>query len=849
MAVFTAIGAAIFGAGTFGALATAAALQVAAGIAVSLIGQSLAGNKSSSTGGIQGELQSSGDLPRSVIFGYTATAGSLVYANTWGTSGGTPNAYFTQVICLADYPIASLEQVWVNGELCSLGDTPHASYGYPVLEYRKGGKDYLWIKFYDGTQTVADSFLTATFSSTERPYTSSRVGKGCPYVVATSLIEESLYSNGFPSFKFAVNGAKLYDITKDTTAGGSGSHRWNNPATWGGDGDFLPAVQIYNIARGIYLNGDWLYGVQGPPGARLPAERWIEQVDKCRALIAGPDGNEATYRSGGEIQVSVAVNTTIEGLLTACQGRISEVGGTYTLNVGAPGDAVFTFTDGDIISTEEQSFTPFYGLSDTVNGISASYPSPAQGWNSKVAPPLLRSDLEQLDGNRRLMADVALNFVPYDGQVQRLMKSALEEARRARRHTFVLPPEAFVLEPNDVVEWTSTRNGYSSKMFRVDGVSDKANLDVMVDITEVDPADYDWNQETDYTAVPDGPVVRVRPAAQVMTGWSAIPAQMVDPDGNGWLPTIQVSYAGELHDIRAVRIQVREGWDDKRLIFDGEITYDITVVSPSVIINASFLQNRGYEARGIYLPFSGRETLWSNQDEDGTDSAWLAVTTPNVAPVPPGSINNTALNQYLKDAIDFVVGTGEGSARSLEERILDELDRVSGGVTENTMASDRDRKAISATVGAVQAAIVQEATTRATADTALSQSILDVAAQAASGLAEGLFTVRAESAPSGVLVRLALLGRITTLVDYVETGILIDLVSDGSGGFQSKILLKADSIYFTDGDVSTIPMVFEDGVLKLNVANIGTVTAGLLQNATGTSYFNLGTGAFRASAS
>ncbi len=37
MAVFTAIGAAIFGAGTFGALATAAALQIATGIAVSLV--------------------------------------------------------------------------------------------------------------------------------------------------------------------------------------------------------------------------------------------------------------------------------------------------------------------------------------------------------------------------------------------------------------------------------------------------------------------------------------------------------------------------------------------------------------------------------------------------------------------------------------------------------------------------------------------------------------------------------------------------------------------------------------------------------------------------------------------
>jgi hypothetical protein len=87
------------------------------------------------------------------MMGYGATAGSLVYANTWGQVDNSPNAYLVQVIALSDLPVQSLEQVWVNGELCDLEATPHADYGYPVTQYRKGGKDYLWIKFYDGTQT------------------------------------------------------------------------------------------------------------------------------------------------------------------------------------------------------------------------------------------------------------------------------------------------------------------------------------------------------------------------------------------------------------------------------------------------------------------------------------------------------------------------------------------------------------------------------------------------------------------------------------------------------------------------------------------------------------------------
>lgn len=636
MAVFTAVGTAVataaFGAAaagtvgfTFVAGATAAALQIAAGIAVSQIGKALAGEGSKEQPrGTRLSMAAGGNLPRSIMVGYGATAGSLVYANYWGNAGETPNAFFTQVICLSDYPVDSLEQVWVNSELCTLAGTPHASRGYPVLEYRVSGKDHLWIKFYDGTQTTADSFLTGTVASTDRPYQSTRVGTGCAYVIATSLVNDKKFS-GYPSYLFALNGAKFYDVSKDTTAGGSGSQRWNNPATWGGDGDHLPLVQIYNVLRGITYDDEWLYGLQGLPAARLPDAVWIEQINKCRANVDGPDGTEDAYRSGGEIVLSDTFAKTIEKMLTACQGRMAEVGGIYKPHVGAPSESyVFDFTDDHIITTQAQSFTPFFGLADTINGIAATYPSPAEGWGPKSPKPRLSPTNEILDGNRRLMADVSLDMVPYKGQVQRLMKAALSEARRARRHTFVLPPEALILEPNDIIRWNSDRNGYINKKFRVDGVYDRADLDVMVDITEVDPSDYDWDQGTDYTAPIDGPVVRVFPAAQPMSGWSVAPYTYPDSAGGARRIGIEASFQGELDDIRAVRIQIRENFGSNNVVWDsGEQQYDVTEADPVVrrITWAGIVPDTDYEVRGIFLPISERDTDWSS---------WLAVTTDDV---------------------------------------------------------------------------------------------------------------------------------------------------------------------------------------------------------------------------
>src|SRR5687767_8437468 len=127
MPIFTAIGAAIFGAGTFFAGATAFVLQVAASIGLSYVAKALAGTPdaqqtaaSRGVGGIQGVLQAGGNVPRSFPLGYSVTAGSLVYANYWGSDGETPNAFFTQVIAVSDLPVASVSQYYVNGEAITL---------------------------------------------------------------------------------------------------------------------------------------------------------------------------------------------------------------------------------------------------------------------------------------------------------------------------------------------------------------------------------------------------------------------------------------------------------------------------------------------------------------------------------------------------------------------------------------------------------------------------------------------------------------------------------------------------------------------------------------------------------
>lgn len=668
---FNAVSTFIGGLGTIGSFV----LKTAVGLGTSLLGQSLAGKPAEQKFSVTTELQAGGDLPRSIIFGYTATAGSLQYANTWGRLGETDNAFLTQVIQLADYPVQDLVELWVNGELCTIGETPHPEYGYPVTEYFKGGHDNLWIRFYDGTQTAADPFLVSRVSSATRPYSDKRVGRGIPYVVVTSLVTKNLFS-GVPSFRFGLHGAKLYDPSRDSTVGGVGSHRRGDPSTWGGDGDFLPAVQLYALQSGISYGGEWLYGLQNMAAAQLPVAHWIGKIAKCRAEIDSADGAVPTYRSGGEIEVNVALGDAIDAFLTACQGRVSEIGGVYKLHLGAPDAPVMSFTDEDILSTEEQSFTPFFGLADTINGISARYPSPADGWNTKVAPPLYRADLEALAGNRRLMADVSLDFVPYAEQVQRLMKSALEEAQRARRHTFVLPPQFWPLEPGDTIAWTSERNGYEAKLFRVDGVVDRGNLDIMVDLTEVDPADYDWDSGADFKPPVSGSLGPVRPTPQVIVDWFAEPWQIEDASGTGRRPAIRLSWDGDQPDVDAVAFEVA-------LAETLEVIYRGRTDEPeagAIVISQGLLPIEDYLVRGRYVPRSDRETEFSG---------WLPVTTLDIRLTDqdvflPGVLED--LQDFVEEALDWIsnpespliplVEDIQGNATAIVQEATDRQDAI-----------------------------------------------------------------------------------------------------------------------------------------------------------------------------
>ena len=110
-----------------------------------------------------------------------------------------------------------------------------------------------------------------------------------------------------PECLVELDGARLYDPRRDSSIGGAGPQRWNNPATWSGFGDPAnenPVVQIYNIMLGLRdpITGGHLWGGTDIAQRDLPAASWFAAMNECDRGVPGEGGvEERQYRSGIEM--------------------------------------------------------------------------------------------------------------------------------------------------------------------------------------------------------------------------------------------------------------------------------------------------------------------------------------------------------------------------------------------------------------------------------------------------------------------------------------------------------------------------------------------------------------------
>lgn len=647
-AVFTSAGALAASAVGIGTAAawTSAFAQIAVGSALSIASRAIMAEKMPRRSqGVRTGLQAGEAGPFAFIVGRYATAGTLIYENSHNRDSKTPNNYLTQVILLSDMP-ATLTRVRVDGAWRALGVTDPAL-GRAVSGFQnRRGKNRLWVRIVSDTG-AADPYLLATYGGdANKPWTADMHGRGATYAVVTAIADDAIW-RAVPRLLFELDGLPLYDPRKDSTAGGSGSQRRSQPSTWLRAGN--PKVIEYNILLGIRdpATGEQVWGGQDITQADLPAAEWFAAMNECDRAVDKPGGGtEPQFRAGLEISLTDEPAAACVELNIACLGQTAPVGGIWHTRAGPPGLPVWAFSDEDVVVTSPEEFDPFPGINEMFNGVVGSYPDPDSGYAPKDAPAVDDADYLAADDGRRNVIPLRFPAVVSATQVQRLMRPALDDSRRARRHLpLPLPPEARILGPLDVVQWTSSRNGYPAKLFEITMAEDLPNGLTIVAAREIDPEDY---------VVPGGVLVpppgrfdNVVPLVPTITDtFSVEGATVQDASGIGRRAAIRLNWAVET-GVDAVRYRVRLAATQEHVPSSGEAaTPDTVTGSLNLVLNgqpgklngeplsfttvtnvaqgftfitAGILPLTAYEVQAIYVPTRGRR--WS---------VWLPVTTPDV---------------------------------------------------------------------------------------------------------------------------------------------------------------------------------------------------------------------------
>lgn len=457
-----------------------------------------------------------GEVARSGIFGEGSTAGSLVDAFNFGGDYGTD--WTVLVLALADHRCEALTGFYVN-------DKYVAFTGNGLVP---GYRDQLRVHWCPGAwdDAVPDWVLanapvvggTATWTADDR-------GRGVAkmfvaYKADKSDAKHPVWSSGQPQFLWVVKGLLCYQARKDSSIGGDGAHRWDDPATREWTANLIDCR--YTWVRGIYagdqvddpamlLLGRGLSDIEAPP-ANVFAPANV--CDEAVSLAAG--GTEPRYRIGGVFGGDEAYIDTEDDFMAACGGWLVERDGSIELVPGAAQAVVWDISDNDLVVGAAVKANDFRTKTDNewVNTVAAKYIEPAQKWRDHAAP-VRRIPADIIADREPRVAQPTLSLVTSGTQAQRVAEQQRRLGRLPRTRELTLPPRLIGVQHGDWLRWTSRRYGVKPAtvppgplLFRVESDSQDEKWQNRISLRQVASAAYGWttdDERTDGAVAVDNP--------------------------------------------------------------------------------------------------------------------------------------------------------------------------------------------------------------------------------------------------------------------------------------------------------------------------------------------------------
>ncbi|MBI1188327.1 MAG: hypothetical protein GC206_13515, partial [Alphaproteobacteria bacterium] len=440
--------------------------------------------KPKNVGGAELQRRAITALPREVVVGRAATAGSLVYEQT----SGDDRKYWWQVVALSDNPCAGVHQISADGKVLTFDGDVTTGWRSCTSHFKNGSTPKLQVRVYLGAEDqTADATLMAAVPS---EWTSAMRGRGICYAIERREYDEEAWTAGGGELLYTLNGAtQIYDPRTDMT------------------GFTRNAALIARQAlRGFTLNGVRVVGL-GAIEADVPdaaIEAAADECDEDVALAAG--GTEKRYSADGVIDAGESAREYLADLVAAMGGQHIDRGGEIVILPGVARASVLApITAADFLADEGQGYAGVRTGDELANAIASRFRDATQFYKEADLPRRFDSAAIADDGDRHEITR-GYRLVTSKTQGQRLDQITLKEARRMGRLYCALPLWAIELEPGDWQDFDLPDWGGGVKTFRIETVElaisargGDASARVRLTASEIAADVYEWDtaDETD----------------------------------------------------------------------------------------------------------------------------------------------------------------------------------------------------------------------------------------------------------------------------------------------------------------------------------------------------------------
>jgi hypothetical protein len=400
------------------------------------------------------------EAPRKLAFGTTALATDLLYTEP----NGLGQKRIDYIIALAAHKIAAVDEIRIDDKLfwSAAGGVASTYSGWATVTVR--------------TEGTAGNAISVSGGSI---WNSSNCRlTGCAYLHVSLLRQgdnnkaDSPFANGISQrWTIIGKGLPVYDPRRDSTRGGSGSHRADDQATWeftSGSTDLgnNPALQVLAVLLGWKIGGQVSVGAGYLPD-RIDFADFITAANICdEAVSLAGGGSQRRYETAGLFGDDDAPGDVIASLCVHMNAELRDVNGKIGIRI-ATNDFSGTlpaFGPDDVLGPF--NWKPFSSLTETFDVVKGNFTDPSTASLFQPAaytPEALGSS--DIPGRRVLPLDLPL--IQDATRAQRVARQILRAELSRSTFTADFGPRMWAYPEGSVVSFTFPLLGLSAVPMRV----------------------------------------------------------------------------------------------------------------------------------------------------------------------------------------------------------------------------------------------------------------------------------------------------------------------------------------------------------------------------------------------